>query len=434
MLSLRFGYVILIKKESWKDCRLSCGRLPTLSLLLILFIDLMITNNHNVYGLVCADVCIDRSNECDRIQEYSLVLHQSSLSVNLENVNNPTSNRGLDSHKRFQGITSIAYIHWIRGVFVGSLDRLIAMVKGSTKSCHEIYYNRAITSGEHYAHQVQFTCGSHVYFNQISEDDSDLVKAVVELPGHTCERLGGKDTIRAIWGLNSIHTRFTRLDSKLRVSNKLITLSQIIEAGCSHNYSGVRNAPVSYISREFDKKGNCIEYSTHNFGSRNSSSMTRYYDPYVKHGIKGYVDIESEIKGEKAALFGELINNLPSGCSYQEIALLIASVALGQVDFIERRDKNLKRCPRLDWWQALIDVVLGGIGLLKIPSPVYKPRLERTRSWIERQVLGAMAALKINFGSKRFWAWFNDAMDYKSENLPRHWAMYASEPPIASMQ
>ena len=368
-------------------------------------------------------------SECDRTTE-NLVLHENILCQNIAGVNNPVSNRGLDSRKDFQGITSIAYIHWIRGVFTGSLVELIAMVKGMAKSHHQVYYNRAMTSGEHYAHQVQFTCGSHIYFNQLSEDNLDLVKAVVEVTGDACERLGGKGAVRAIWGLKAIGTRFTRTDPKLRVSDKLISLSQVVDAGESRNYSGVRKPPVSHVSRDFDEHGRCIRYETHNFGSRSSSAMTRFYNPYVKHRVEGYVDIEAELKGDKAELFAEMINQLPAGCSHEEIAYLIASVALGQIDFIERRDKNLSRCPRLDWWQALIDVVLGGVGVLKIPASVYRPRLDRTMKWVERQVFGGMAAIKKHLGSKRFWAWFHDAMSYRSENMPRHWAMYALEAPL----
>jgi hypothetical protein len=100
-------------------------------------------------------------------------------------------------------------------------------------------------------------------------------------------------------------------------------------------------------------------------------------------------------------------------CNY-----LIGSV-IGSFDFIDRQskpnEKNLKRIPRLDWWQAFIDV-LGCPDEIYHTRPVIVPTLERSAKWLKEQVSRAMYCVLAAFGDDAK-DWFLNLMESAGGSL-----------------
>jgi hypothetical protein len=99
-------------------------------------------------------------------------------------------------------------------------------------------------------------------------------------------------------------------------------------------------------------------------------------------------------------------------------ASYLASSVVGAIDFPDRasnpEEKNLSRLPKLDWWQAFLDRV-GGVVVHSRPRVVRS--IERTITWIERQVLRSLVVAREVYGRSSFNAWMAKSMDKAKDNL-----------------
>jgi transposase len=70
----------------------------------------------------------------------------------------------------------------------------------------------------------------------------------------------------------------------------------------------------------------------------------------------------------------------------------------GAIDFIDRAagDANLSRCPRLGWWQKLLDV----LGRTRHVVNRVVPPLQRFVEWFKRSVAGQLSVVRAVFNSE----------------------------------
>lgn len=322
-------------------------------------------------------------------------------------------------------LPSEAHIDYITARYRGKLFDLISWIKATACSQYSLHENKPALHGRIFESHCDFSCGTRVLYDTCR--DSGLVDACIIMSGSVLKRLGFRGAIRAVWGLNALGCTFARCDTKSRVPQTLIPLKTLEKDLYARNTTGFRKWHPEIDLYWDEELETYIEYKTYYLGSRRSDAYTRIYDPYIKHGIEGYMDFECEFKHAKAQTVADYLCSLPSGLSDEDLAYHVASIALGQVDFIERNGKNLDRAKRRPWWSKLLKYVLGTFGALRIPAPKYEPCLKKTQSWIERQVMGAMAALNRYLGNQRFWAWFHGAILQRIKHLPSRWRMYADE-------
>lgn len=332
------------------------------------------------------------------------------------------SNSPCNSHRH---LPSESYVDYITARFYGRLFDLIAWVKGTTLSQYSLHQDKPAWHGRIFTSHCDFSCGTRILYD--IDPSSGSVDACLIMSGRVLQRLGFRGSIRAVWGLSALGCTFSRCDTKARVPRTLIPFKTLEKDLYARNTAGFRKWRPEIDLRWDEELETYIEYKTYYLGSRRSDAYTRIYDPYVKHGVEGYMDFECEFKHAKAQAVADYLCSLSSGLSDEDLAYHVASIALGQIDFIERNGKNLDRAKRRPWWAKLLKYVLGTFGTLRIPAPKYEPCLEKTQAWVERQVMGALGALNVYLGHRRFWAWFHSVLLQRIDHLPSRWRMYAEE-------
>jgi hypothetical protein len=73
----------------------------------------------------------------------------------------------------------------------------------------------------------------------------------------------------------------------------------------------------------------------------------------------------------------------------------------GAVDFIDRQSpsrigKEIKSCPRLDWWEF----VVGDVPRIRLSRPRKEKTIKKAIKWIEKQVLPTLAMVLSYFAKK----------------------------------
>jgi hypothetical protein len=70
----------------------------------------------------------------------------------------------------------------------------------------------------------------------------------------------------------------------------------------------------------------------------------------------------------------------------------------GAIDFIDRAagDANLSRCPRLGWWQKLLDV----LGRARHVVNRVVPPLQQSVEWFKRSVAPVLSVIRMMFNSE----------------------------------
>ena len=228
--------------------------------------------------------------------------------------------------------------------------------------------------------------------------------------------------------------RATRLDSTIDDYGKRLNFSVIAESLISGNYSKFQTWRFQYSS-----KGG----ASFKLGSPESPRSTTIYDKSVES--KGKIDsIRIETKfGAKLAhdvlLKWLMIDPDELGDSWEgESARYLAESVIGSINFINRqlkpKEKNLKRIPRLDWWQEFVDLIGGEIyHTALIPAPT----LEKTSTWHDNQCFRSLVCVMNGFGDRgREWFEYRLQMAqatlkpvhlHRIEQFKQEYALYADE-------
>jgi len=145
---------------------------------------------------------------------------------------------------------------------------------------------------------------------------------------------------------------------------------------------------------------NGVRSETYNLGSRSSQSYHRIYDKEER------VRWEREIKDSKAhclfTLACKTFECLDDSTDFSHLlGSLIRDSIFSSIDFIDRKDKNLKRGERLDWWQEFLDSL--EVQPLKLASTKRVSCFHRMRDWVDRSVAKVLARLKAVFPDFPVW-------------------------------
>lgn len=306
-----------------------------------------------------------------------------------------------------QDVPITSMFHWNQGVVVlpndNRLEELIRFIEDVTQSEATRLPGRGKHKGRDWENTVLFTCGSLFLWNRLPNGS---IEVLVSICGSALERL----TFREMVSLCRVLThrwrmKWTRMDLKARVDDYLLDPQVAFDAAEAGNVGIIRTSRRSLgYHRSFTDDGRpCI---TGYYGSTGSDAQTTIYNPEVKHGIKGYTDIEVRLRNEKAQQVAEWFTHLlDDDFDDNEVAQWVAGIACGHVEFIDRSSgKRASRCPYLDWWACLLSL-LSGTYRVRVPA---KPKtFERTVAWLNQQVFPTLAALELAFGVDSFWLWFN---------------------------
>lgn len=265
--------------------------------------------------------------------------------------------------------------------------------------------------------------GETIVWNENIDDNEKVSYDVaVTLPGSWLEaKFDLYGQIQFIYVLTRKYLcRATRIDLGMNDYDKSFSLpNDVIPALCANNYTGFKSKEI-IIS---DKGGKGFNGFTINCGSRQSDSYTRFYETTVKHGYNAN-RIENEFKGDKARMVQRYLcqrydelqgcnagldKELERQLSMESLMIDIGQLVLGQIDFIDKSNigsnGSLENCPRLNWWQKLLDTWCGKI---KVTVPKSKPTLKTRYNWMWKQWRKTLAILDKGLGISVLWELLND--------------------------
>jgi hypothetical protein len=135
--------------------------------------------------------------------------------------------------------------------------------------------------------------------------------------------------------------------------------------------------------------------------------MIRVYDKFAESsGMIDAIRWEAEIKGKMANSLFPIILEFPE--NPEELQQGIINYAIGKVSFINPIDKNVSRCPLLEWWKEWLEM------LKCAPKKVFVSRpettLARTKQWMEHSVSKSLVMLKDGLGIYYFQHFMDELM------------------------
>lgn len=225
--------------------------------------------------------------------------------------------------------------------------------------------------------------------------DNGKIYCRLAISGKDCARIGSvKLRGFMIWAVSSLtNLRCSRIDLAIDDYDKKLKLCDIQNALEKDERSGFIKSSV--IVNHGSKKGGWCVY----LGVRSGERLVRIYDKSAES--KGRIDSirwETEFHDERADSIYRLILGFPKNAV--EFAAKIIDYALGGVSFIERNDKNISRCPLLEWWREWLQ------HLDSTPVKVFIRRaptsLQDTIAWLERAVSKSLASCEAALGQYYF--------------------------------
>ena len=200
----------------------------------------------------------------------------------------------------------------------------------------------------------------------------------------------------------------TRIDVKSRSSSDHLQFQDILDAVAAGNFTGCGNSPKS-ITLSASGLAEGKFYPTLYMGSPQSDSMTRFYDPFIKHVIEGAIDIEIQLKDSKAIAFLHDFRNWRSSDDPDHWLQILAAVSLGQISFIDRSSADRPcRCKLLSFWHNFLTMVCSS------PIKIFPTRpiktFEKSLRWIEKQVFPTLHSIQLLWPNQ-FEEWLEYLLD-----------------------
>lgn len=204
--------------------------------------------------------------------------------------------------------------------------------------------------------------------------------------------------------------RASRIDLAIDDYDRTLDKQDIVNALDAKNYSGFRDADVIHNYRS--KWGGWCIY----LGSRLGEKMVRIYDKYAQSkGETNCIRWEAELKGDKADVaMRQFTDILASPCALED---WVIGVAVGQLEFVRKTDKNIGRCEKLPWWEEWLDK----LAVTRIPVKAKRrvPAIVDKMAWIARQVSKSMAIIADAIGGDRMLAQVAEAVAISRQRYTR---------------
>ena len=343
----------------------------------------------------------------------------------------PVGNTGFnDKQAKYHTGVSVTH-HWLQGVvIVQDIEKFINFMTRFHKSAAGVVYHWEIpySCGRVWKNHARATNGSIFAFTQL---DGGMWDCWFSLPGKACEQMGVKEQARKIVQLfRDYKAGFTRIDAKARLPLAIAPMKNFIRAHDRRDFKIAQKPGGINYSLKSDGEKSYTVY----FGSRESESFTRVYDPEVCHGVKGATDIEVVLKDGKAKEYAKLLTELWEsgdeenwGLPDDELAKFIASVAVGHVDFIDQNTATRRsNCKRWWWWQRILDYLQ--TVPIRLSSERVKKSFERFLGFCERNVYKTMAAYAVAVQDVDWVLRMlkNKIIEYSNKLNPEHYALIDS--------
>ena len=349
----------------------------------------------------------------------------------------PSSNTGLNSQtvsERYETedednatncISIGVRMDWLQGTIRFEDESRLVQVLGHLLSLCEdsVVWERdkGTFKGIQWSHRAYSVKGLKVWWNNPSKD-APLGHALISLPGGILSTM----QCRKIWEIAKFLVdvcdfKCTRLDIAVDDFEKRVSFTQVRDACEAGNYARFsRFLPI----RGGNKKRENLGFTIY-LGSRESDKIIRFYDKEVesKGKIKSY-RWEGEYREERAV---KILNEwlvLPEE-NFEELSpKYLAGTVLGTVEFVERKkEKNVSRMVRLDWWKGLIEAVGSSIqhSIRKAATP-----FEASIRWVMKQVAPTLTMIRKVYGLLSYRAWIEEEMAKAEERLSdEQWAKIA---------
>ncbi len=329
--------------------------------------------------------------------------------------NPPYVSRGLNPH-------SIG-LHWLRGTVAQERkDDLCSFIA-------EVFSDSEPVSQEwgrwRYDRGVRFEpLGIALYYDSTPDRGRNIHagRCCLDIPGSAIDLLppdGQRELVQEL--MLRFHLRASRFDIAFDDYKRNIEVSALFEHYQEGAVVGFRRVDRYIGQKTPGKKGKINDGIT--FGVRGSSGSGKYLRIYDK-------GLESE--GKENCIRWEL--ELTGSCAFevcskvlmcQNVAAyggLLGAVMAGIIDFRVRacgagQKKNASRRERMDWWARMVEI-LGGEEI-RVRGKVPEATIERTASWVRRQVSGSLAAVRQALGPEEFDEWL-EAVLYLGEMKMSH--------------
>lgn len=292
-------------------------------------------------------------------------------------------------------------IDYIQGL--GSCDNLESLKQILWKICRDTndkacFENKPFWSGISFSNSIKSPYGLRGGF----ESKDRKISYMLVLPGQWLQQLEGTEIAKRL----PKDFKLTRLDIALDDYKRRVKFDYLSKVARKGNYAFVETCREIKSKCEYSSK----EVGTLYFGSSKSNKMIRFYDAEVVHGIKAD-RWEVQLRRKRAeSIWPDIVKT--------KTAIELGQIVTAAIDFIDRAkgDKNISmRCPRLPFWQSLID----DVGRAKFPPINEKPSFDKTLAWIDHQVGVSLAMTRAIFG-KDFQKWMDENMSEWEQRYTTH--------------
>lgn len=258
---------------------------------------------------------------------------------------------------------------------------------------------KTFTQHDHiYTHVARTTNNCTVrYYKNI---DEDVYIVWVQISGQPMSTLDIRSQLRLFYGLKHCYKfRCTRIDLALDDYKKRISIAWMQKAILRNQMSGYRITRNHIDTNKLDVKKGIT------FGGKKSQRKLVVYETLATHPDIDAIRFELRFKEKLACQYFDLLTNHTAPwyndqfSSYQQIEDMYyqcinfsCSLILGSVNFIKKIDKNINRCPILQWWKRFCNAV-GETDKLSVPRE--KITIEKSINWIYRQVAVRLSVISI---------------------------------------
>jgi len=235
-----------------------------------------------------------------------------------------------------------------------------------------------------------------------SEDRSLTVhngRILLVIPGGACTHFSAEVMHHLVYDLiHNFWMKATRLDLCFDDYDRQVEIPLIEKACVDRDIAGFRTFEV----RRPQRTSGVLLGESINFGVRGQNGGGKYLRVYDKNleseGEQNCIRWEVEFSKEKAqAVFFALSQT----DSLDAFASLLGAFIGGSIDFVHRKDRNLDRAMRLEWWER-IRSYLGSARLRGASKLVV---VERSMDWIEKSVAPSMRMIVKACGYDDFASW-----------------------------
>jgi hypothetical protein len=304
-------------------------------------------------------------------------------------------------------------IHWLRGslpsAVYGKVRLLLRQWFGDSE---DLSYGRYLyRAGEVFA-------SGKAWLWRDGRTGSNKNTACVDIPGETFDGLTAIQQYGLFRDLAALGFRCSRMDLKFDDYEKIISPEGVYQAAVAGHVQGFKK----WHFHTEGKIGSTANGQTLILGKRGQNGsgwLLRCYDKGAESdGRIQAIRWEGEASGVRAKCVFE---HLATAANVEAFTSGIGQFLGGSVDFLERVSPNLDRCPRLEWWQRIVNL----IGRAKIKVQRVKTSIDKAREWVAKAVAPSLAMIRkgyefIGLDDGEFWDELRSLVDAADSRLRGH--------------